>query len=115
MARKKRVWYPGAIYHVMSRGNRRAPIFTERSDYLWFLEYILLLRERYPFKVHSLCLMTNHFHMAIETKTEELWKIMRYVPEQFPCRNRRVTGTVILLHRLNWFWGRLPLEGAVCR
>ena len=76
MARKKRIWYPGATYHVMSRGNRRNAIFKDSSDYLAFLEYLQLVKENLPFKIHSLCLMTNHFHMSIETYDKELWKIM---------------------------------------
>ena len=51
MARKKRVWYPGATYHLMSRGNRRAAIFQEHSDYLYFLECVQKVKEKYPFKV----------------------------------------------------------------
>ena len=76
MPRQKREWYEGAIYHVMSRGNRRLALFKDSDDYLIFLECILKARELYPFKIHSLCLMTNHFHMAIETADVELWKIM---------------------------------------
>ena len=79
MARKKRIWYPGATYHVMSRGDRRAAIFADRYDYILFLGYILKIREKHPFKVHSICLMTNHFHMAIETGEDELWKIMQKI------------------------------------
>ena len=79
MARKKRVWYPGAIYHVMSRGNRRTAIFIEEYDYVHFLECIKVVRERYPFCIHSLCLMTNHFHMIIETGNTELWRIMQKI------------------------------------
>ena len=40
MSRKRRVWYPGATYHVMSRGNRRTVLFKEKSDYMCFLECI---------------------------------------------------------------------------
>ncbi|WP_034482558.1 transposase [Butyrivibrio sp. AE2015] len=76
MARKKRVWYPGATYHVMSRGNRRYNIFREKSDYLMFLECMNMVKTQYDFKIHSMCLMTNHFHMAIETGNTEIWKIM---------------------------------------
>jgi REP element-mobilizing transposase RayT len=76
LARKKRIWYPGATYHVMSRGNRRGAIFKDQGDYLEFLETITRVKGVYPFKIHSLCLMTNHFHMIVETKTTELWKIM---------------------------------------
>ena len=76
LARKKRVWYPGATYHVMSRGNRRYSIFKEDSDYLMFLECLKMVKDQYDFKIHSMCLMTNHFHMAIETGNTEIWKIM---------------------------------------
>ncbi|MCR5747750.1 MAG: transposase [Lachnospiraceae bacterium] len=76
MPRKKRVWFPGATYHVMSRGNRRNAIFKNSSDYLEFLEYLKLVKDLYPFEVHSLCLMTNHFHMAIETADIPISKIM---------------------------------------
>ena len=63
----------------MSRGNRRSAIFADGSDYLWFLEYILKIKEKYPFKLHSICLMTNHFHAAIETQEVELWRIMQKI------------------------------------
>ncbi len=79
MSRKKRIWYPGATYHVMSRGNRRTVLFKDTSDYVRFLECIALSKERYGFKIHSLCLMTNHFHIAVETAQEELWKIMQKI------------------------------------
>ena len=76
MSRPKREWYPGATYHVMSRGNRRTAIFKDESDYLDFLEYISETKKMFRFKLHSLCLMTNHFHIALETGDIELWKIM---------------------------------------
>lgn len=76
MSRPKREWFPGAIYHVMSRGNRRLILFNDEDDYLSFLESVAITREMYPFKIHSLCLMTNHFHMEIETGDVTLSKIM---------------------------------------
>ena len=79
MARKRRIWYPGAIYHVMSRGNRKAPIFADSSDYIRFLEYLLMIKNKIPFRIHSLCLMTNHFHISLETFDVELWKIMHKI------------------------------------
>ena len=63
MCRKKREWYPGAMYHVMSRGNRRTVLFKEKADYLRFLECVEKARKILGFQVHALCLMTNHFHM----------------------------------------------------
>ncbi len=76
MPKKKRVWYPGAMFHVMSRGNRRTAIFKDDSDYEDFLAYLGKVKETFGFKLHAICLMTNHFHMSIETQDKELWKIM---------------------------------------
>ena len=77
MSRPKRIWYPGATYHVMSRGNRRMVLYKDNDDYLSFLEGVQRAKELYRFRIHALCLMTNHFHMAIETADQELWKIMQ--------------------------------------
>ena len=77
MSRKKRIWYPGATFHVTSRGNRRAILFKDDSDYLRFLECIEAAKNQYGFRIHTMCLMTNHFHMVIETEETELWKIMQ--------------------------------------
>ena len=79
MARKKRIWYPRATYHVMSRGNRRTAIFKDISDHLRFLECVQTIKEKYPFRIHSLCLMSNHFHFAVETQEIELWRIMQKI------------------------------------
>ena len=97
MSRKKRIWYPGATYHVMSRGNRRSALYKDRADYLHFLEIIGWARDRYHFKVHSLCLMTNHFHMEIETGEDELWKVMQKIlhPYSMDFNNKyKLTGHV---------------------
>ena len=79
MPRKKRTWYPGAIYHVMSRGNRRVSLYKEEDDYLSFIEGVKKARLLYPFRIHSMCMMTNHFHMLLETENIELWKIMNRI------------------------------------
>ena len=76
MPRKNRVWYPGAIYHIMNRGNRKAEIFQREGDYLYFLKLIKSAKKTYPFTIHSICLMTNHFHMEMETDTVEPGKII---------------------------------------
>ena len=79
MARRRRIWYPGAVYHVMNRGNRQAPIFKDPADYVDFLEIIGNIRENHPFIIHSICLMTNHFHIAIETGDTKLSLIMQKI------------------------------------
>ena len=77
MPKKRRVWYPGAKYHITSRGNRRNDIFKEAADYYHFLKILEDLKEEHGFTIHSICLMTNHFHMLIETGDVEIWKTMQ--------------------------------------
>ena len=79
MARKRRVWYPGAIYHVMSRGNRKKNIFEDVEDYVRFLDMVQDAQEMYGFTVHAICLMTNHFHIEIETADVALSRIMQRI------------------------------------
>ena len=89
MARKKREWYPGAIYHVMSRGNRKTEIFKDGCDCYIFLEHVKMIKEKYDFTIHSVCLMTNHFHMEIETQDTEIWKIMQKILTLYACYYNR--------------------------
>ena len=63
----------------MSRGNRRTAIFKDPLDYICFLECLKHIKDKYSFKIHSICLMTNHFHMAVETAETEIGKIMQKV------------------------------------
>lgn len=79
IARKKRDWFPGATYHVMGRGIRRIKIFDEHEDYEIFMKLVEMTQQKYPFDLHSYCLMTNHFHMLIETTNTEIWKIMKRI------------------------------------
>lgn len=79
MAKKKRIWYPGAVYHIMNRGNNRSDIFKDDEDFLVYLTILKQTMEKYTFILYSYCLMTNHLHMQIETKDVEIWNIMRYI------------------------------------
>jgi REP element-mobilizing transposase RayT len=71
MARKLRVQYPGAVYHVMSRGDRREPIYADDQDRLLFLDTLAEACEKTDWQVHACCLMSNHFQL--EYKTELYW------------------------------------------
>ena len=66
MARKKRVWWPGGCYHIMSRGNRRHEIFRDDEDRYVYLCMLAQVKDRYPFKLHAYCLMDNHVHFQLE-------------------------------------------------
>ena len=67
MARKLRVEYPGAIYHVMNRGDRREPIFNDEADRQRFGETLGEACGKTGWQVHADVLMPNHFHLVVET------------------------------------------------
>lgn len=79
MAKKKRIWYPGAVYHITNRGNRRADIFRDEEDYQVYLSILQQTMDRYSYILYSYCLMTNHIHLQLETKDVEIWHIMRNI------------------------------------
>jgi putative transposase len=78
MARKLRVGYAGAIYHVMNRGDRREPIFTDDEDRRRFLVTLGEACAKTGWQVHALCLMLNHFHLVVETPQPNLGAGMKW-------------------------------------
>src|ERR1700689_5281384 len=67
MARKPRVQFEGAYYHVTDRGNQRHSIFDDDTDRLRFLETLGQACDRYGMVVHGYCLMPNHYHLLVQT------------------------------------------------
>ena len=90
MARKLRVQYPGAIYHVMNRGDRREPIFKDDRDRKRFLQTLGEACEKTGWHIHAWCLMPNHFHLVIETPQANLVAGMKWLLGAYTGRfNRR--------------------------
>ncbi len=79
MARPLRIIYPGAFYHVTSRGNEQKDIFKNRRDREKFLEYLASATERYSAEIYAFCLMSNHFHLFLKTPAGNLSQIMRHI------------------------------------
>jgi putative transposase len=77
LSRKPRVWIPRATYHITSRGNRKAAIFVDDADYLTYMELIQRVRRKFPFILHSYCLMPNHIHLLLETSDHHPKHIMK--------------------------------------
>ena len=67
MARRLRVEYDEALYHITSRGNEQKAIFKDNQDRHWFLAILYEVNKRYNWICHAYCLMTNHYHLIIET------------------------------------------------
>ena len=78
MARKLRLEYEGAIYHLMNRGDRREPIFRDDSDRLLFLDTFGQACAKSDWQVHAYCLMSNHFHLVVETPKAKLVAGMKW-------------------------------------
>jgi len=79
MPRKPRVWYPGAVYHIMCRGNHRHEIYRDEEDRQVYITILLEAKENYQFRLLSYCQMTNHVHLQIETSTIEISQIMKRI------------------------------------
>jgi putative transposase len=83
MARPIRVEFPGALYHVMSRGVGGMATFQDDIDRARFLDGIGALVETGVLIVHAFCLMTNHFHLLCETPLGKLGRWMQMLLSRF--------------------------------
>jgi len=90
MARKLRIEYPGAIYHVMNRGDHREAIFQDDLDRQRFLETLAQTCAKTDWQIHAWCLMANHFHLVLETPQANLVAGMKWFLGTYTSRfNRR--------------------------
>ncbi|MBC2712564.1 MAG: transposase [Desulfosarcina sp.] len=94
MARALRIEFEGAFYHVINRGNAGEDLFISRYDRKQFLTYLEKAVERYGIKVHTYCLMTNHYHLLVETPYANLSLAMQWINVSYAAyfnrkRNRR--------------------------
>ena len=81
MARKPRIHYPGAVYHVILRGNAGQTVFfcdRDRSRYYLFLQRAV---DTFGCRIHAFCLMTNHIHLIVQTGTTPLSRIMQQLSQ----------------------------------
>jgi REP element-mobilizing transposase RayT len=94
MARPLRIELAGALYHVTSRGNAREPIFLDDGDRHAFLERLAEVVDRHQWLCHAYCLMTNHYHLLVETPAADLSRGMHRLnglySRRFNVRHGRV-------------------------
>ena len=79
MARPLRITFPGAFYHITSRGNEQKVVFKSKRDREKFLEYLESATRRYDALIHAYCMMDNHYHLMLETPSGNLPEIMRHI------------------------------------
>jgi putative transposase len=71
MARQPRPIADGLVYHALTRRNNRAAVFFCPDDYLAFLHALGQTQLRYPVRLYGYCLMTNHFHLLLEMRSDK--------------------------------------------
>jgi REP element-mobilizing transposase RayT len=72
MPRPPRVQAAGAIYHVTTRGNRKQDIFIDTDDRARFLQLVQQAVDRLGWLCHAYCLMTNHYHLLVQTREADI-------------------------------------------
>ncbi len=92
MARKLRIEYPGAFYHVINRGNHRSWIFETEGARHAFLLCLKECCEAKGWRLHAWCLMSNHYHLLVETPGGNLVEGMRWLQSTFANRFNRFRG-----------------------
>jgi putative transposase len=89
MARKLRLEFPGAIYHVINRGNYRAWIFASAGAKQAFEACLFAACARCGWLLHAFVIMSNHYHLAVETPLGNLVTGMHWLQSTFATRFNR--------------------------
>lgn len=97
MPRRPRIDNIG-YYHVLNRGVEKRSIFLDNRDFKYFLSLINELKNLYHFHLHAYCLMSNHYHLLIETTGENLSLILKQLNHRYTLYfNKRY-------HRVGTLW-----------
>jgi len=94
MARKPRIEYEGAFYHIITRGNQRQKIFGDEKDYSKYLEILTRYKSQYKYRLYAYVLMNNHVHLLIETKDIPLSKIQQGINQSYTIYFNKKYNTV---------------------
>jgi REP element-mobilizing transposase RayT len=89
MPRKQRIEYPGAVYHIISRGNYRKGLFIHEKMGEAFERTIFVAAGRCGWKLHAYVIMSNHYHLVIETPEPNLVDGMKWLQNTFASRFNR--------------------------
>jgi len=93
MSRPLRIEYPDAWYHVMNRGRRGENIFADSDDYKVFIALLQETSEMFNFQVAAFCLMSNHYHILVQTPAGNLSRAMRHINGVYTQRYNRAKNT----------------------
>lgn len=90
MSRPLRIQYPNAWYHVMNRGRRGDEVFAEVRDYKAFIDLLREIGEDYNVNVSAYCLMSNHYHLLIQTPDANISRAMRHLNGVYTQRYNKI-------------------------
>lgn len=93
MTRPLRIEYPDDWYHVMNRGRRGENVFADGDDYKDFIALLQETSKMFNFRVSAFCLMSNHYHILVQTSTGNLSRAMRHVNGVYTQRYNRRQNT----------------------
>jgi len=94
MARPPRIEFPGALYHIIVRGNRKQDIFHDNQDRLQYLNRLEHYKKERDFALYSYVLMTNHVHLLIESRKTPISRIMQLLNFTYTMYFNKKYGTV---------------------
>ena len=94
MARKPRIEYEGAFYHVITRGNQRRKVFRDDNDFQKYISLLAFYKERYKYSLYAYALMSNHVHLLVETHRIPLSKIFQGINQSYTMYFNRKYKTV---------------------
>lgn len=94
MARPLRLEFPGALYHVTSRGDRREDVYLDEIDHQTWLSVLDTVCRRFNWVVYTYCQMSNHYHLVVETPDGNLSRGMRQLNGLYTQRFNRRHGLV---------------------
>ena len=94
MSRPLRIEFPGAVYHVTSRGDRREPIYRDDADRALQIEVLAQAVDRFDATVLAWCQMGNHYHLVLHTRQPNLSRFMRHLNGVYTQGFNRVHGLV---------------------
>lgn len=94
LSRQAREPSPSGIYHVMTRGINKIDLFHEDKDRFKYYDILRRVKEKYPFKLHAYCLMTNHVHLLVEEDDYSISQVMKSIGIRYSMyfnkKNQRV-------------------------
>ena len=92
MVRQWRIEFPGALYHVLSRGNGRQDIFLSDDDRHLFLALLEELSERFNTEVYAYVMMSNHYHLLLKTLDANLSRAMQWFGTSFTRKFNQINN-----------------------